>query len=79
MHKTEGPSTLLVFLGILIDTETFELRLPAEKLSRLQEAMRLWVNKRSCTKKELESILGHLSPATVIPQGRPFLRELFPH
>ena len=32
-HKTEGPTTILVFLGILIDTYNFELRLLAEKLT----------------------------------------------
>ena len=35
-HKTEGPSTSLTFLEIHMDTHTFELRLPAEKLARLQ-------------------------------------------
>lgn len=71
-HKTEGPLTVLVFLGILIDTTRFELRLPKEKLTRLQEMM------RQCTRKELESLLGHLShAATVITQGRTFLRQLF--
>lgn len=77
-HKTEGPSTILTFLGILMDTHKFELRLPADKLARLQALIRSWSGKRSCTKKELESLLGHLShAATVITQGRTFLRELF--
>jgi hypothetical protein len=31
-HKTEGPTTCLVFLGIEIDTIAGELRLPDEKL-----------------------------------------------
>ena len=36
------------------------------------------MGKKSCTKKELESLLGHLShAATVIPQGHTFLRSLF--
>ena len=79
LHKTEGPTTALTFLGIIIDTHTFELRLPADKLSRLRDAIKQWVRRRSCTKKELESFLGHLShAATVIPQGRVFLRHLFP-
>ena len=79
LHKTEGPATVLIFLGILIDTEAFELRLPAEKLARLQETIGLWANKRACKRKDLESLLGHLShAATVIPQGRTFLRQLFP-
>ncbi len=31
-HKTEGPATLITFLGILIDTQAFEARLPPEEL-----------------------------------------------
>ena len=77
-QKTEGPTTTLVFLGILIDTENFELRLPADKLTRLQQTIQQWVVRRTCTRQELESLLGHLShAATVIPQGRVFLRQLF--
>lgn len=37
-----------------------------------------WAEKRSCSRKELESLLGHLAhAATVIPQGCVFLRQLF--
>ena len=36
-HKTEGPTSVLVFLGILIDTQAFELHLPADKLAHVQE------------------------------------------
>ena len=78
-HKTEGPTSVLVFLGILIDTEAFELCLPADKLARVQETIRSWVGKKACTRKELESLLGHLShAAAVISQGRIFLRQLLP-
>ena len=35
-HKTEGPATSVTFLGILVDTVQFQLRLPADKLARLQ-------------------------------------------
>ena len=34
-HKTEGPATTVVFLGIVIDTKNFQLRLPTEKVHRL--------------------------------------------
>ena len=78
-HKTEDPATTLVFLGILIDTHRFELRLPAEKLLHLRSTLQQWVERRSCTRRELESLLGHLShAATVVRQGRTFLRQLFP-
>ena len=59
-HKNEGPTSVLVFLGILIDTQAFELRLLADKLARVQETIRSWVGKKACTRKELETLLGHL-------------------
>lgn len=77
-HKTEGPTTIITFLGILVDSDNFELRLPADKLARLHEMLRHWANRHACTRQELESLLGHLShAATVISQGRVFLRQLF--
>ena len=77
-HKTEGPSTSLTFLGIQINTVTFQLSLPYSKILRLQQLLGIWTSKRSCTRKELESLLGHLAhAATVIRPGRIFLRHLF--
>ena len=77
-HKTEGPAASLCFLGILIDTHSYELRLPPEKLDRLKHILHQWERKKFCTRKDLESLLGHLShAATVIVQGRTFLRQLF--
>ena len=77
-HKTEGPACLVTFLGILIDTIQGQLRLPQEKLCRLQERIRDWARKKSCTRRELECFLGHLChAATVVRPGRTFLRELF--
>ena len=34
-EKLEGPSTSLSFLGILLDTECMEIRLPVDKLARI--------------------------------------------
>jgi len=66
VHKTEGPATSLIFLGIMIDTHTFELRLPEEKLARLQGQLHSWVTRKHCRKHELESLLGHLSHAATV-------------
>ena len=35
LEKCEGPTTCLIFLGIEIDTQALELRLPADKLIRV--------------------------------------------
>ena len=79
VHNTERPTTVLIFLGILIDTHRFELRLPTDKLLRLQRMIATWTRKRTCQWKELESLLGYLChAATLIHQGRAFLRNHFP-
>ena len=77
-HKTEGPATSVTFLGILVDTVQFQLRLPSDKLARLQVMVLQWLDRRSSTRRELESLTGHLAhAATVIRPGRIFLRPLF--
>ena len=76
-EKQEGPSTTLEFLGITIDTIQQELRLPEEKLARLRDLITQWKSRKSCSKRELESLLGVLQHAcTVIPAGRAFLRQI---
>ena len=78
VNKTEGPAGCVTFLGILIDTWAEELRLPPEKLQRLQELIQSWAKKKCCTRKELESFLDHLThAASLVLPGRTFLRELF--
>ena len=59
-NKREGPSSVLVFLGIEIDTVKGELRLPSDKLQRLTKALTTWLKKKSCSRKELESLIGTL-------------------
>ena len=76
--KIEGPATVVTFLGIVVDTVRFELRLPEEKLSYIRGLLMQWRGRRSGRYKEFESLLGHLShAATVIRQGRIFLQHLF--
>ncbi len=41
-HKTEEPAPELTFLCIFIDTNKFQLRLPADKLSRLRLMVSAW-------------------------------------
>ena len=77
-HKTEGPETSLTFLGIEIDTIRLQLSLPMEKVQCLQDLLFRWRSRKAYTKKELESLLGHLChAATVIRPGRVFLRNHF--
>ena len=75
--KSVGPTTSLVFLGILIDTVEGELRLPQDKLSQLQLTISHWRGRKACRKRELLSLIGSLSHACkVVRSGRTFLRRL---
>ena len=75
--KIEGPTTVITFLGIHIDTIKMELRLPMEKLDDLLSLLKRWLRKRKATKRELLSLIGKLSfAAKVVPAGRIFLRRL---
>ena len=75
--KREGPSTCLTFLGIIIDTVNLELRLPTEKLHRLQALLEKWIRYKCCKKKDLESLVGYLQDASrVVHSGRTFTRRL---
>ncbi len=74
LEKREGPAHQL---GIELDSAQLELRLPFEKLQRLSETVTEWQHKRSCTKKELLSLIGLLQHATrIVKPGRPFLRRM---
>ena len=49
-------------------------RLPEEKLQQLETLLQSWEGKKSCTKLELDSLIGQLQQ--VIKPGRSFLRRM---
>ena len=74
LDKCEGPTTLMVFLGLLLDTINLTV---AEKLDRLMKLVSDWLVRKACTKSELESLIGQLQhAATVVRAGRSFLRRM---
>ena len=77
LDKVEGPTTRLTFLGIDMDTENMQACLPAEKLALLRHELQVWQDKKSCTRKDLEHLIGVLQFASkVVPQGRTFVRRM---
>ena len=76
-HKTKGPATRITFMGIMIDIMAGQLSLPPEKLARLESLLIDWGDKKSCSKKDLESLIGTLNHACkVIRPGQSFLRRM---
>ena len=77
MEKLEGPADHLTFLGIVVDSGRMELRLPEDKLQRILALVSQWQQRKSCTKRELLSLIGYLQHAArMVRQGRPFLRRM---
>ena len=76
MDKLEGPTDRITFLGIELDTRAGVMRLPADKLSRLKVLLTEWSARRSCRRRQLESLIGTLQHACrVVRPGRSFLRR----
>ena len=58
--KLVPPTTQAVCLGILIDTIKGTVAIPEDKLSQVRNMVNEWSMKTSCTKRQLQSLLGSL-------------------
>ena len=77
MHKTVGPVMCHEYLGIILDTQKMEARLPQEKIDRICDFIFKLHKRSSCTKKEILQLPGHLNFASpVILPGRSFVSYL---
>lgn len=75
--KTEGPTTVIEYLGVILDSDKMEARLPTDKVNRIIEFIQWILSKKSCTKRELLQLLGHFNFASrVIMPGRSFVSYL---
>ena len=62
--KTQGPSQMLGFMGILFDTVKIQTsRLPPDKVEKLRSIFENSQQKRFCTLKQLQSLIGTLNLA----------------
>ena len=74
INKTQGPDNVLEFMSIILDSGKMEARLPLDKVERIQASLASFESRKSCTLKELQSLIGTLNFACkVVPPGRPFL------
>ena len=70
-------STQVVCLGILVDTVHCTVTIPPEKLHSIKQLCHSWSRKSTCTKTELQSLLGSLLyVAKCIKYARVFLNRM---
>jgi len=60
-EKSEGPSKVIVFLGIELDTNKMIVRIPQEKLDNIKCKTSQILFKQTTTLKELQSLMGSLN------------------
>ena len=78
IEKVAGPTTVLTFLGITLDTNQMEACLPPEKLDRMRTTIAQWLPKKKATKRAILSLVGLLQHATkIVRPGRTFIRRMY--
>ena len=76
-EKVTEPDKVVEFLGIIIDSESKELRISEERLSEIYGLVLEWRNKTVCTKRQLLSLIGKLIfVSRVVRSGRSFVGRL---
>ena len=77
LDKLEGPTTSITFLGLELDSNRQEIRLPQTKIRQIMAELDRWSSNHKNTKRKLLSLIGVLSfAARAVPAGRLFLRRL---
>ena len=75
--KLVGPTTVITYLGIEINSVDMTIGIPDEKYSELMHIIQTWLNRKKCLKRELLSLVGKLSfVSKVVRPGRTFVRRL---
>ena len=76
-EKTEGPATVIVFLGLELDSELMEVPIQIEKVQKLLSQIHKTLEQKSIKLQDLQSLIGSLNfMCRAIAPGRAFLRRL---
>jgi hypothetical protein len=75
--KVVGPTKIITFLGILLDSTKMCLELPAPKLQKFHDLVVESLGKRRLSLKQLQQLAGKLNWASqVVRGGRTYLRRI---
>jgi hypothetical protein len=63
-EKTEGPTTILEYLGLTIDTQNMVVKIPTDKVKELLDQIKTVASAKKVTLKQLQSLCGLLAFCT---------------
>lgn len=77
LDKCVSPATVMVFLGILLNTVLMEMSIPTEKINAALQELRKCLSYTCMTKRAIQSLLGKLLHiASCVRPGRIFVSRL---
>ena len=78
VHKTEGPTNVITFLSIQLNSIQMIAQLPPDKIAQYTEDVKQALLMSKITLRELKSLTGKLQFATtVVTTGKAFLRRMY--
>ena len=76
-NKACPPNTIMIFIGVLFNTEKMTIEVTQERLNEMQLLLQTWLCKSTASLKEIQSILGKLNfIAACVRPGRVFIGRL---
>ena len=76
--KSEGPTQIIEFLGLTIDTIHMVVRIPKDKMQDITLILIMKIRKRKAMAAELESLVGKLNfVAKAVLAGRSFTKRVY--
>ena len=58
--KLVAPATSVICLGVEINTISGTIAIPADKLRQISDTVKDWTHRKTCSRRQLQSLLGHL-------------------
>ena len=71
------PSTVMEYLGIILDTDLLQARISADRLEEVMSELNQWRHRQTATKRQILSLIGKLTfVSRVVRPGRTFTRRM---
>ena len=77
LDKACEPSEVMIFLGVLFNTEKMTMEITADRLKEIRDLILDWLDKESASLKEIQKLLGKLNfVGSCVRPGRIFVNRI---
>ena len=77
-EKSEGPASVVDFLGLTLNTNLMVIHIPQDKLTEMTQIINKMIKNRKATSWEFQSLAGKSNfIAKVIPAGKCLIKHIY--